>query len=1410
MTGPVAYNPQTGAALRLGPDGQWMPTDVARNDATGEVIAFDGAKWSPVQPAGAPTLGGEATAAAAGFNRGLSRAAGMPVDLMTGALNAGAGAINSALGTELPTISDPVGGSASLSRLLERLGISATPDARTQTGRIVARAAEEVGAAVPMMMGGAAIPAGALGARLEPIRQSVAGTGPADRAAQLLVSAGAGAGAGALAEADPAGVSGGALAGGTGGAIIGGIAGSQAPTGPLTRALMTGAGAIAGGASGAIGGSLLPASPELRDFAGAMLGGGVTAAGLAGGAMARDVLAPFVSPGSREAAAGYALRRFSADPDNLATRLATAPGEVVPGSPLTTAQAAQDPGLAVLERTVRTEDPQSAAAFALRDAQRSGAQRGALDALAPAGPGSQAVADMVRGRVEDFRGGTGAILDRASGRAGGALDAVGPGRSAADAGAAIRGELASGNAAMRAAERAAWDAVDPGGALALDARPIRDAASSFVSGRSSLAAPLSGEVGAIVEAARALPDTLPFRDLQALRSRTLDAIRTERMAGNDQAVRALEQVRGSIDLALDATGREAAPGALPAGGAASGPAAGIGASGGDPAGSPSPSSGSTLYTPSGREIGYRWELVEGDALVTSHDAMTGRPNPSFPTDLQPRDRTRAASDAQIAEIAGKLDPRRLGASLSAADGAPVVGPDNLVESGNGRTAAILRAQASNTKQGRAYRDWLREQGFDPEGMRAPVLIRRRTTDLSQPERTEFARDANTSAGMSLSAAERAKADARNLGGGVLDLYKGGDLTSADNRDFVRAFVRSLPKQEAAGAVAADGTLAADGLRRLQGALLARAYGDDALLGTLLESGDDGIRAIGRALVDGAPKVARLRAAVEAGDVGREFDPVPALVEAVRLAQRARSSGMKLGDLLNQSDAFASVNPDAAAWLRIAYGDDLARPSAARLSAAISAYAEEAGKQTTGPRLFGGDDVSAADVLGVARRRAGDAPADAMPSAADPVQAPPTGPGALSRILAPNFDPEAGERYGLARMLTRDRKETFGRGPIGDVLAPGPAGARYRLGDSEVAGRFFNGRVTPETVDAFVRAAGDRPRAVEALRDYAVSDLRAFAAPDGRLNVDRWRQWTQRNAEALRVFPELRSQLETAADAQALVDRLGARRTQALSGFERSAAGRFLGADPDKAVAAIFSGNNPTRDLSQMVRMAAREPGGVDALRRAVVDHINRRVEMPGAVDAAMNPARSPAAYRSFFRDQVGALEGSGLFTRAHVDAMAAIDEDVARSLFARDAGRGAGSNTYQNLSSAAVLSRIGFGILDPDSIPVSASAGRALSFLYRIPDQQVRELIREAMLDPKLARELVEKATPERMGYLLSALQRRIVGTVPGAALDAATPEEGRPSGRGFELQRFLEAARGGARPAEPQGRLVRTLLNER
>lgn len=372
-----------------------------------------------------------------------------------------------------------------------------------------------------------------------------------------------------------------------------------------------------------------------------------------------------------------------------------------------------------------------------------------------------------------------------------------------------------------------------------------------------------------------------------------------------------------------------------------------------------------VVTPAGREIGVEYRVVDASKLTTSNDDA-GNVNKDYPQELQPRDRTRVASELQVNDIAKKLNPRLLGESPTTTDGAPIVSEDGVVESGNGRTLAIRRAYQQAGESAQKYREHLESMGADTAGMAEPMLVRVRTTPMDAKERADYTRESNERTTLAMGATERAKADATVIPNIIGD-FKGGDLTAAANRDFVRKFVQGAVSSADRAMIAnADGSLTQDGRRRIEAAILHAAYGNDTLVNDLFESSDSDIKSIGGALLDIAGDWTRMRAAADTLADG--VDITDNLMEAVAVVRRARAEGRSVSDLANNGDFFAgAMDPATTDILRIFYrGDRMVQArSRAAVADALKFYAEQALGTKAGEGLFGEEipTVTSKDLLG---------------------------------------------------------------------------------------------------------------------------------------------------------------------------------------------------------------------------------------------------------------------------------------------------------------------------------------------------------------------------------------------------------------------------------------------------------------
>jgi len=315
----------------------------------------------------------------------------------------------------------------------------------------------------------------------------------------------------------------------------------------------------------------------------------------------------------------------------------------------------------------------------------------------------------------------------------------------------------------------------------------------------------------------------------------------------------------------------------------------------------------TTYLPDNRAIEFTYAIVEIDSLVTSNDNDL-RENPAFPKELQPRDRDRKGAELQVVTIDKTLNPERMGESKTTSHGAPIVGNDSLVESGNGRTIAIRRRYDRGEND--AYRDWVVENaeefGLNQDAVSAmekPILVRVRTTEVDRPK---FVEDANRSEVARMSPTEQARADARNIDDADLATFRPseeGNIAAASNRGFITRFVDKMGPAEAAGYLTEDGRHTKQLIDRVQAALFYKAYEDDSLISLMAEEADTEIKNILNALTVAAPKFVQARGARE--DLGG-YPVIENIAAAVKIVRKTRVLKTSVPNFFQQQGLFEQV------------------------------------------------------------------------------------------------------------------------------------------------------------------------------------------------------------------------------------------------------------------------------------------------------------------------------------------------------------------------------------------------------------------------------------------------------------------------------------------------------------------------
>ena len=241
----------------------------------------------------------------------------------------------------------------------------------------------------------------------------------------------------------------------------------------------------------------------------------------------------------------------------------------------------------------------------------------------------------------------------------------------------------------------------------------------------------------------------------------------------------------------------------------------------------------TAYTSDNTAVNFHYELVNAFDLTASNDYDTLKANPYYPAELQPRDRSRQTSEDQINSIVRDLNPGRLMDSSEASTGAPIVGPDYIVESGNGRTIALQRVIREGSEAARRYNDALKAQaerfGLKAEDVQeGSVLVRVRDSDMNRDQRADFAKAANVSSTMASAAAESAEGDAKKISGKTLESYNPGGSVQGNADFYLRFLNEAVPENERNAMLTGNGQPTQALITRAENALFQRAYNNNEL------------------------------------------------------------------------------------------------------------------------------------------------------------------------------------------------------------------------------------------------------------------------------------------------------------------------------------------------------------------------------------------------------------------------------------------------------------------------------------------------------------------------------------------------------------------------------------------------------
>lgn len=306
--------------------------------------------------------------------------------------------------------------------------------------------------------------------------------------------------------------------------------------------------------------------------------------------------------------------------------------------------------------------------------------------------------------------------------------------------------------------------------------------------------------------------------------------------------------------------------------------------------------------------------------------------------------------------------------------------------------------------------------------------------------------------------------------------------------------------------------------------------------------------------------------------------------------------------------------------------------------------------------------------------------------------------------------------------------------------------------------------------------------LDSINRYAADKFRSFAQK-GDLSIDSTKanRFLRDHASALNELPDLKQQLSDVHTRQQFLNEKFGEIKRSQADVQKGAVSYFLKGDPERAVGAMLSGKDMVKRTVATVEYLKRsDPEALAGLRRAVKDHLEAKTFVPdgsapgGGVPLEEARLRGGQQFDGTTRGAVfknewerirPALEKSGLFTDSQMKSFDTLYRDKVSQLSVEKSKMAGGSDTAQNTSVMDALSNIAANkFIDHASFGLSRILKPILS---GISNAKFKATLAEALLDPRMARDLQTKATAKNLTRAAHALFGDVISTAVGGTSTA-------------------------------------------
>lgn len=328
-----------------------------------------------------------------------------------------------------------------------------------------------------------------------------------------------------------------------------------------------------------------------------------------------------------------------------------------------------------------------------------------------------------------------------------------------------------------------------------------------------------------------------------------------------------------------------------------------------------------------------------------------------------------------------------------------------------------------------------------------------------------------------------------------------------------------------------------------------------------------------------------------------------------------------------------------------------------------------------------------------------------------------------------------------KFYRKDYAEVFKQGTVGDILQPGVRGESTKIPLAKIPGKIWDNR-NLTAADQFIKAAGDDATGI--MRDHAGYDLlQKVTDSEGKVIRTKLNLWLSRNRPILKKFG-MENDFNNLTKAQSVADEA----VKSAAAYEKSVAGRILKADPDKAIAAAFTGKNQVKEARKLLRMVGQDKAAKAGLQKAYADFLMNKIQTT-AKDIAGNPIVSNAQFQKLMRDSMPVMRVIYKDAPGKIKALNTMHKAYEIAVRNTKSPIGGGSDTAENilteLGKVNVLYR-----------PATIARG-ILSIFKKHGDQKINDLITRAIFDPDYAQSLVKAAKAKNVSEMTTIIDNKII-----------------------------------------------------